>query len=274
MKCLSMSGIAAVVLMMANIGFAQQPYSAVYDESSRIRKVEYKDNLVLRAIGYPDHPMVLELDPDEPIETAAGGKIANWEVEKSGSRFFARPLEGARSATVLITTKSRSYILDLVPGTGKSAPTEFVSKIVVTYLPPPPKPVDPAIAGAQLKDAATPLDEALKVVRNEEYTLEVVSETIDIRPREVFDDGRFTYFKFPENLPIPAIFKSTPGTNEEWLVNSHRDGEYIVLHGLGPSWNLRLSGSVLGVFNEAFDATGLAAHSGSTIKGLKLEVKK
>ena len=260
--------------LLASCSLSAQPYSAVYDDSSRIRKVEYKDNLVLRAVGFADHPLVLELDPEDPIETAAGGKIANWEVERTASRVFARPLEGARSTTVLITTKARSYILDLVPAGPKAIATDFVSKIVITYPAAAPAPIDPSVAVVSLKDSATPLDEAMKVVKNEEYTLEVVSETIDIRPREVFDDGRFTYFKFPENLPIPAIFKSTPGTSEEWLVNSHRDGEYIVLHGLGQSWNLRLSGSVLGVFNEAYDATGLAAPGGSTIKGVKLEVRK
>lgn len=252
---------------------SQVPYRAVYDESSRVRKVEYKDNLVLSAVGFSDHPLVIELDPEEPIDTAAGGKISNWEVEKRASRLFARPLEGARPTTVLITTKSRSYILDLIPAGPKEKPSDFVSKIVMTY-PSIAKTPDPAIEAAAIKDSSSPLQEAMKVVKNESYSLEVVNETVDIRPRELFDDGRFTYFKFPENLPIPAIFKSTPGSKEEWLVNSHRDGDYVVIHGLGESWNLRLSGSLIGIFNDAYDATGVGAAGGSTIKGVKVEVRK
>ncbi|MDP9902392.1 TrbG/VirB9 family P-type conjugative transfer protein [Variovorax ginsengisoli] len=257
---------------LATSGAFAQAYSASYDDITRVRRVEYKDNLVLRAVGYPDHPIMLELDPTEPIADAAGGKIAKWEISKLGSRFFARPLDGARDATVLIVTKSRSYVLDLVPGSAKGAPADFVSKIVMTY--PVEKTPDLALEAQVMKDAATPLSEALKGVRNEQYSMEVVSETVDIKPREVFDDGRFTYFKFPQNLPIPAIFKSTPGSNDEWLTNSHRDNDYVVVHGVGAAWNLRLSGSVVGIFNDAFDATGNASVNGTTIRGLQQELRR
>jgi type IV secretion system protein VirB9 len=257
--------------LAASSAFAQA-YSASYDDTTRVRRVEYKDNLVLRAVGYADHPIMLELDPGEPIAEAAGGKIAKWEISKLGSRFFARPLEGARDATVLIVTKTRSYVLDLVPGSAKGAPSDFVSKIVVTY--PVEKASDPVADAKDAKEAATPLSEALKAARNDQYSMEVVSETVDIKPREVFDDGRFTYFKFPDNLPIPAIFKSTPASSDEWLVNSHRDSDYVVVHGVGAAWNLRLSGSVVGIFNDAYDAAGTAARNGTTISGLKQELVK
>ncbi|MDP9897370.1 type IV secretion system protein VirB9 [Variovorax boronicumulans] len=267
--------IAAALLLLPFLGNAE-PYSATYDDTNRVRRVEYKDNLVLKAVGYSDHPFVLELDPDEPILGTAGGKIANWELDRKDFRLFVRPLEGARATTVVVASKNRSLVLDLVPGTPKALAAGFVSKIVVTNPAPQvaAKEPDPAEEGKALKEAASPLTEALQVVRNEHYSLEAVSETIDIRPREVFDDGRFTYFKFPENLPVPAIYKSAPGSQEEWLVNTHRDGDYIVAHGIGASWNLRLSESVLGVFNDAFDPAGTAPQGNTSIRGLKREMRK
>jgi type IV secretion system protein VirB9 len=266
------SVLSTLALLLPSLALAQT-YSASYDESTRIRSIEYRENLVLRAVGYPDYPIVIELDAGEPIESAAGGKIANWEVETRGSRLYARPLDGARPTTVLIASKTRSYVLDLVPGSRKGAPTDLVSKIVVRLPAPPQKPPEPVAEANAIKEAATPLSEALSAARNDHYSLEAVSETIDIRPREVFDDGRFTYFSFPENLPIPTIYKSAPGSQDEWLVNSHRDGDYIVVHGVGASWNLRLSGSVLGVFNDAYDPVGVAARAGATITGVKRELK-
>lgn len=264
--------VAAAWLMPLLV--SAQPYSATYDETSRVRRVEYKDNLVLKTIGYADHPIVLELDPDEPIEGFAGGKIANWELERRGFRLFVRPLEGARPTTVVIATKTRSVVLDLIPGSGKTMPSDFVSKIVV--MPPAPAPKGPDIVaeGKAIKEAATPLSEALQAARNDRYSLEAVKETIDIRPREVFDDGRFTYFKYPGNLPIPAIYKSTPGTKDEWLVDTHRDGDYIVAHGVGAAWNLRLAETVLGVFNDAFDPIGSVPADDTNISGLKREMRK
>ena len=273
--------LAVAVVLAHGLCIAQSaPFSSVYDDASRVRRVEFKDNLVIGVVGYGDRPIVLELDPSEPIIAAAGGVISGWEISKVENRLFVRPLAEARPATVVLGTRTRSYILDLSPGSAKKIPSDFVSKIVVTYpVPPPPPPpvvvVDPAIeinrlkyvAAAEvvrLKDAATPLSEAFESGRNMAYSIEIVSEQEDIRPREVFDDGRFTFFKFPDNLPIPAIYKTTPNTKEEWLVNSHRDGEYTVLHSVAPAWNLRLAGSMLGIFNDAFDATGIAPKNNSS----------
>lgn len=277
----SVIAIAIVLLSFSIAGWvhaAGEPYSATYSESDRVRRVEYKDDLVLQVVGYADHPILLELDPGEPILGIAGGKVSNWEVEFKGSRLFVRPLEGARNTTVLVASKSRTYILDLAPGVSKVRPSAFVSKIVVTYpaiqAPVVERAVDPVAEAKAELDATSPLEAAQQTARNRRYSLEVVSEGQDIRPREVFDDGRFTYFRFPDNLPIPTIYKSAPGAKDEWLVNSHRDGDFVVVHGIAPLWNLRLSESVIGVFNDAFEPAGLAPAGDMTIAGFKREVRK
>jgi type IV secretion system protein VirB9 len=277
----SVIAIAVVLLSLSHVGWvhaAGEPYSATYSDSDRVRRVEYKDDLVLQVVGYADHPILLELDPGEPILGIAGGKVSNWEVEFKGSRLFVRPLEGARNTTVLVASKSRTYILDLAPGVSKVRPSAFVSKIVVTYpaiqAPVVQKAVDPVAEAKAELEATSPLEAAQQAARNRRYSLEVVSEGQDIRPREVFDDGRFTYFKFPDNLPVPTIYKSAPGAKDEWLVNSHRDGDFVVVHGIAPLWNLRLSESVIGVFNDAFEPAGLAPAGDMTIAGFKREVRK
>lgn len=265
-----------LLLCLAALGalgqaLAAEPFKATYDEAARVRKVRYSDNLVISIVGYPDRPMMVEFD--EPVLDAAGGQIANWEVVKRGPRLFARPMDDARPATIVVGTKTRSYVLDLTPGKAK-APANFVSKIVITYpLPEASGEAKAKAAAADLRNASTPLDEARHTVRNDHYSIEAVSETIDIRPREVFDDGRFTYFRFPENLPVPAIYKSTPGTTEEWLVNSHRDKDYVVVHGIAGLWNLRTSGTVLGIFNDAYDPVGVAPAGDTTIHGVKREAR-
>lgn len=276
-----LSNILVVAAALTTVSWAHaagEPYAAVYSESDRVRRVEFKDDLVLQVVGYPDHPILLELDPSEPILGIAGGKVSGWEVEFKGSRLFVRPLDGARNTTVLVASKSRTYILDLVPGTSKMRSASFVSKIIVSYpsapLPAAERVADPVAQAKAVLEETTPLEEAQQAARNQRYSLEVVSEGQDIRPREVFDDGRFTYFRFPDNLPVPTIYKSAPGAKDEWLVNSHRDGDYIVVHGIAPLWNLRLTESVIGVFNDAFDPAGQAAAGDTTITGIKREIRK
>ncbi len=104
--------------------------------------------------------------------------------------------------------------------------------------------------------------------------MQIVSETVDIRPREVYDDGRFTWFKFPSNVEIPAIYKSQPNTKDEVLVNSHVEGDYVVMHATAPLWNLRLAQSMVGVFNDSYNAVGVGPENGTTVYGLTRENKK
>jgi type IV secretion system protein VirB9 len=258
---------------------AADPFSAVYDRSTRVQRVEYKENLVVQVAGYSNTPFFIEFNPDEPLGDVATPADAPYEVVKKGSRLFIRPLSTPREVTtILVTTKSRSYVIDLVGG----APQAFkdrVSKVVFSYPTatassmlvggPPASPSELHVASSTTTTA-----EASNGYRNDAYSMQVVSETVDIRPREAFDDGRFTWFKFPNNIEIPTIYKSQPGSGEEWLVSSHRDGEYIVMHGVAPLWNFRLGGSVLGIFNDSYEPEGVPPKRGTTVPGLERVVKQ
>lgn len=96
------------------------------------------------------------------------------------------------------------------------------------------------------------------------YSMELVNTTVDIRPMRVFDDGKFTYFYFPENTDIPAIYEATPGSHDEWLTNFHKaeDGA-IVVHGIAKQWNLRLDKAIIGVFNDGFKTSGYPVETSS-----------
>lgn len=268
---------------------ATPTFSAVYDSTSRVQKVEYNDNLVISVVGYVDNPFSIELSPGEEIKDVAGGGIVSgkdlakgtpggWELNRSGSRMFVRPLADAKKTTVLVSTRTRVYLFDFIPASPSSKDyARRVSRVVMTY----PAPVAPPSIASSVSpvgrstEPPTPEDTpVVATLRNDNYSMEIVSQTIDIKPYEVYDDGRFTYFKFPGNLPIPTIYRSVPNTQEEWLVNTHRDGDYIVMHGVSRLWNLRLEGSVIGVFNDAFDAHGAPPLNGTTVPGLKRVAQK
>lgn len=94
--------------------------------------------------------------------------------------------------------------------------------------------------------------------------MELVNTSVDIRPLRVFDDGKFTYFYFPNNTDIPVIYESSPGSKEEWLTNFHKakDGA-IVLHKIAKQWNLRLDKAIIGVFNDGFSSSGYPVETSS-----------
>jgi type IV secretion system protein VirB9 len=91
--------------------------------------------------------------------------------------------------------------------------------------------------------------------------MQIVKEEVIIRPKEVFDDGVFTWFLFPKSQSVPVLYKSVPGTKEEAVTNFHMEGDYVVAHATSALWNLRLGGSLVGVYNESFDPTGLSGKS-------------
>ena len=240
------------------------------DARARISRVKYEPSDVTRVLGAIDHPVLVEFSPGEPIEDVAGGGISGWEVQKRGHRLFVRALSNASTATMLVTTRTRSYVFDLVPlRPGKGGVSGRMSKLIFEYDTPAPAALPGTCAGAPEK--AAPKAKGLESMpmgysshypyRNANYTMQVVTETVDIRPREAFDDGRFTWLLFPRNQEVPTVYKSVPGTKEEVIVNSHMEGDYLVLHAVAPLWNLRLAGSTVGVFNEAYDAMGASSEN-------------
>jgi len=242
----------------------------------RITHVKYAPNDVTRVLGAVDHPVLIELNAAEVIEDVAGGGISSWEVQKRGHRLFVRAMPGASAATMLVTTRARSYVFDLVPlrATSKGGFAARMSKIVFEYEAPAapapgPDAAAPTPAAAPLEPVSSKPAASLESMhqdypsrqpyRNASYTLQVVTETVDIRPREAFDDGRFTWLLFPRNQEVPTVYRSVPGTKDEVVVNSHMEGDWLVLHAVAPLWNLRLAGSMLGVFNDAYDVLGTGA---------------
>ena len=244
-------------------------------DAARITHVKYAPNDVTRVLGAIDHPVLIEFSAAEAIEDVAGGGISGWEVQKRGSRLFVRAMTGASDATMLVTTRSRSYVFDLVPlrASAKGSVSGRMSKVVFEYdgaaAPITASAVAAAAPAAAAVDTASGKPVSLETMRqdypsrqpyrNASYTMQVVSETVDIRPREAFDDGRFTWLLFPRNQEVPTVYRSVPGTEEEVVVNSHMEGDWLVLHAVAPLWNLRLAGSMVGVFNDAYDVMGVGA---------------
>jgi len=245
--------------------------------NNRVEHVLYAENKVLQIAAIFNQPFFIQLREDEPIDDVAGGTIAGWDVHKKGSRLYIRALDKAEKTTLIVTTRSRSYVFDLK--TVKPTPENFArraSKIVFDY--PAVQIPKPQIATSASSPTLPPNVDMAKPIasgfQNRNYTMQIVSEDADIRPREVYDDGRFTWFKFPSNVEVPAIYKSQPNSKEEVLVNSHVEGDYVVMHATAPLWNLRLAKSMVGVFNDSYNAIGVGPENGTTVYGLTRENKK
>ena len=103
--------------------------------------------------------------------------------------------------------------------------------------------------------------------KNWAYSMEVLPGSDEIAPALVFDDGRFTYFSFPPNRDIPAIFYFSP-VGEETRLNVHMEKEFAVVERMGRRFILRLGQAVVGVWNDAYERDGVPPANGVTVSGV------
>ena len=88
----------------------------------------------------------------------------------------------------------------------------------------------------------------------------------------VFDDGRFTYLRFPGNREIPAVFHVL-GDGSETLVNARMEGDLLVVDRVSRRLVLRAGSAVVGLWNDAFDSEGRPPIHGTTVPGLQRVLK-
>ena len=83
------------------------------------------------------------------------------------------------------------------------------------------------------KNAA--IDPRQQSYKNDNY---LAAGSGDLRPTEMFDNGRFTFIKFQEDIQLPAVFRVRNG--QETLVNSSMKDGWMVIQNLSTEWKVRL----------------------------------
>jgi type IV secretion system protein VirB9 len=107
---------------------------------------------------------------------------------------------------------------------------------------------------------------------NTQYSLAEGAGSQDIVPTLVYDDGRFTYLRFPGNREIPAAFHVL-GDGSETLVNARMEDDLLVVDRVSRRLMLRAGSSVVGIWNEAFDLEGVPAAGSTTVPGVHRVLK-
>lgn len=92
-------------------------------------------------------------------------------------------------------------------------------------------------------------------------------------PYEVWDDGRFTCFKFNPSSDLPMIYR-VAGDGEEMLVNGNPDSEnnnIIVVQETNPEFVIRLGKKVVAVRSDTIKA--MPSNRSGTTNGMTREIK-
>lgn len=288
---------ACLLLGLALVLPAAQAAGQVQASDPRLLEVSYDPRAVVTVPVKRGVVTLVVLDADEAIaEVAAGlgGDCTKAEsawciaAQPGGRNLFVKPKSTAGAAnTVAVVTDRRSHSFRFVVlADGDSRPPVY--RIVVKApqvhlaskaalrdgaallpaLPPLPR-MTPPPSPQQL--VAERLQAKARVL-NSSYSIAEGEASEDIVPTLVFDDGRFTYLRFPGNREVPAVFHVL-ADGSETLVNVRMEDDLLVVDRVSRRLMLRAGTAVVGVWNDAFDVDGVVPVDATTVPGVRRSLK-
>jgi type IV secretion system protein VirB9 len=279
----------AAASSVAAIGLA---HAAATTADPRLREVQYDARAVVTVPVKRGVVTQILLDADEAITDVASGlggdctkPEAVWCIaaQAGGRNIFVKAKSGAGAPNNLaVVTDKRTHSFRFVVLTGGEAVAPVYRLIVrapvvralaaarpvpaesVPEVPAPREPSPQELVAERLRASPT--------LMNSEYSIAEGSASDEIVPTLVFDDGRFTYFRFPGNREIPAVFHVLDDGSET-LVNSRMEDDLLVVDRVSRRLMLRAGSAVVGVWNEAFDLDGAPPARGTTVAGVQRVIK-
>ena len=265
---------------------------------SRLREVVYDPGTVVTVPVKRGVVTLIVLDADESITdvaTGRGGDCAKPEAawciaaQPGGRNLFIKAKSAASAPNNLaVVTDRRTHSFRFVvladsdakppvyrlvvkaPVVRVAAPARQALQDVAPLMTIPALPDVPPLPSP--REVVTERLQAKPQVLNSNYSLAEGKGSQDIVPTLVFDDGRFTYFRFPGNREIPAVFHVL-GDSSETVVNARMEDDLLVVDRVSRRLMLRAGSAVVGVWNEAFDLDGVPPDGGTTVPGVQREVK-
>lgn len=192
------------------------PRAGAHD--NRVRMAHYVDGQVYRINTTVMKVTSIEFGADEEIVSIVAGDTEGFQFDAvpGGRAMVVKPMMSGVTTNIIVYTNQRPYYFAV-------SETSAATHYVVRFQHPNTRSAPPANR---------------KVVATAPYQNYGANRLTEITPREVFDDGTFTYFRFARNAALPAIFRVSDG--RERTVNSQtmNDGT-IRVSGVSQYWVLR-----------------------------------
>ena len=255
----------------------------------RLRELQYDPRAVVTVAVKRGVVTHVVLDADETITEVCAGlggdcskAEAVWCIaaQAGGRHIFVKPKSGAGSPNNLaVVTDRRTHAFRFVvlPDDDARPPVYRLVVRATTQRPAAaPAPARATLLELPLTATVPPpsaeeqVAERLKAavqVLNSNYSVAEGAASQDIVPALIFDDGRFTYIRFPGNREVPAVFHVLPDGSET-LVNTRMEDDLLVVDRVSRRLMLRAGQAVVGVWNEAFDLDGVPPADGTTVPGV------
>lgn len=245
-------------------------------EDNRIQYASYSVGDVTKINAVNGYITTIIFSPSEVVENFGSGFSTAWEFSASQNHFFLKPKDRNGTTNIVVVTSKRVYSIDvhLV-----NDPKNATYQLIYRYPDEIAKVKHEEKKKKDLEDLTKKPDP--NVLHSDEriynanyqYTMNFGKNehSVDLAPKRVFDDGRFTYFKFRRNHDMPAIYAVT--TDGEAIVQSHVENGVVVVHGVFEEYRLRAGTAVCGIYNDDFSGGSTAPNTSTTVSGLQRKVK-
>lgn len=260
---------------------------------SRIQYVDYKSFDIVKVNAAPAIGSQIVFSNNEEILDVASGFSQGWEFANRGNILFIKvkslktdqglilPNSEDWNTNLLITTDKKLYAFDLNV-VDKDDPLAPVTYRLQFKYPEDEQAEKNRIALAEKEKKrndwlAKETERRLKTERyaatNWNYTMQIGENSKNIAPSMAYDDGKFTYLKFPSNNIFPVAFV-LDDSGEESIINSHVENDFLVLHVIAEKFYLRSGNKVIGIYNEGINHNdNKRLNNGTTVPRLKRTVK-
>jgi len=284
---------AAAWLVVASLGGLTARQAAAQDAPDpRLKEVWYDPQSVVTVFVKRGVVTDIVLDANEAITDVASGLGADcgkpdssWCVaaQPGGRHLFVKPKSTAGAANnIAVVTDKRTHSFRFVVLADRDARQPVYRLSVKAATPAPITPPTSSVPVAALVVAEPSPPSPAELIRerltaapqpvNSSYSIAEGKGSEDIVPTLVFDDGRFTYLRFPNNREVPAIFHVLPDGSET-VVNARMEGDLLVTDRVSRRLMLRAGSAVVGVWNDAFDLDGVPPNNGTTVSGVDRALK-
>lgn len=226
------STFAAVLIALSTTAAHSEATPTGGSLDVRIRSATYNENQVFRIETDLRHSTTIHFGRGERFEAVIVGDTESFQVDpipELGNVLTIKPHVENASTNMTVITNRRRYTFHLREGSIPGR-TGMFFEVRFRY---PEDERRTRGAGAGPKGFEAPQNHAYRMAGDG-----------DFRPVSVYDDGRFTYFTFPETSRQPAIFKAD-AEGRERTVNWTQIGNTVRVQGVNTYWTLRIGNDAI-----------------------------
>lgn len=261
--------LLAALLLAAPIASRAERIPTGTKQDGRVKNVKYSASDVVKVVGRYGYNTLIEFGADEIVTDLALGDTLAWEVAPSSNRnlLFLKPREDNAATNLTVVTNRRIYHFMLQALQHRNKPSASAAFGVRFHYP-----AEEAAAAA----AAAKEQRARLALQQEERPANWnywACGAKQLRPVEVYDDGRFTYMRFPGAQEIPAIFLVNSDGSES-LTNGQMRGSRYVVFATAAKFILRKGNAAACIENRSFNWYGINTTNGSSSPSVQRVLKK